>query len=243
MLRIRADSHSDKGDRSDNEDRAVVLRDGRVCALADGVGGQRGGEVASCLAMETAEQWVGDGRLGEGDESPPIQLLQLFQGANQRILDRAREEYQLADMGTTLTVALIGERLHFAHIGDSRLYLWRGDSCRLLTEDHTTAQEMVCQGWLTVEAASRSRYRHILSRCLGTVRTVEPQVGAEELRGGDRLLLCSDGLYDTVTADNLERMLGREQSPGEIAHSLVDAARRGRTSGLDNVTALVILLD
>lgn len=245
MLNTEADYHTDQGDRDDNEDSAVVVEGGSVCAVADGMGGQRAGEVASRLAVETVQQRVADGELGALSKEEEVHqwLGELFREANQRILTAGRDKPELLDMGTTLTLALVaGERLFFAHLGDSRLYLWRAGQTEQLTEDHTEAQEFVRQGWLLPEEAARSRYRHVLSKCLGTSRAVEPQLGGCALRAGDRLLLCSDGLYGEVPPDHLNGLLGETLAAKELAVRLVAAARHSGRSELDNITALVVHL-
>ena len=245
MLSIEADYHTDQGDRDDNEDSAVVLEGGSVCAVADGMGGQRAGEVASELAVGSVQQRVADGELGAlcKEEEVHQWMGDLFREANRRILAAGRERPELLDMGTTLTLAHVsGKRLFFAHLGDSRLYLWRAGQTEQLTEDHTEAQEFVRQGWLSPAAAARSRFRHVLSKCLGTARAIEPQLGGCALRAGDRLLLCSDGLYDQVPADHLNGLLGENLSAKELAVRLVAAVRHSGRTELDNITALVVHL-
>jgi len=245
MLRIEADFHSDQGDRDRNEDRAAVVADGQVCAVADGMGGHRGGEVASRLAVETVARWVASGDLGALSEKAVYSQLQaVCTEANQQILAAGDDGAELLDMGTTLTLARIaGDRLFFAHLGDTRLYRWREGRCEQLTEDHTQAQEFVRQGWLSAAAAARSRYRHVLSRCLGTSRAVEPQLGTRVLRAGDRLLLGSDGLYGEVEPERLSHLLGEDLPAKELACRLVAAARQSGRRGQDNITALVVRLD
>ena len=242
MLRIEAGCSSDRGDRENNEDRAGIFCGGRVCAIADGMGGQAGGEVASDLAVETVQRGAGSYLATEAEEQAILPgLKELFAEANQRILAAGRDDLDLGEMGTTLTVGLVrGERLFFAHVGDSRLYLWRRDHCEQLTTDHTEAQELVRQGWLSQEASSRSIYRHVLSRWLGTIRPVEPQLGERQLQAGDRLLLCSDGLYGEIEALALGELLGSASAPQETADALVAAAKQNGSGKLDNITAVVV---
>lgn len=246
MLRIQAGYHSAQGDRENNEDRAAILASGRVCMVADGMGGHGGGEIASHLAVETVQRAVAAGGLEElaGEESVYRGLQGIFSEANRQILAASQEALHLRGMGTTLTLALIGEaRLAFAHIGDSRLYLWQEGEWAQLTEDHTQAREFVNQGWFSPAEAAHSRYRHVLTRCLGTTRTVEPQFGVRQVRPGARLLLCSDGLYNEVDSEHLNRMLSADQPAEELAESLVAAARDSGRATLDNITALVVRLD
>ncbi len=246
MLRIEAGFHSDQGDRENNEDRAEILADGRVCVVADGLGGHGGGEVASRLAVETVQRAVAAGLLEElaGEDSTYRGLQRLFSEANRQILTTGQDVRHLRGMGTTMTLALIsGERLFFAHVGDSRLYLWQDGQGEQLTEDHTQAREFVDHGWLSPAEAEHSRYRHVLTKCLGVIWTIKPQLGARQLRAGTRLLLCSDGLYNEVEPERLSSMLAADQPPGELAGLLVTAAKGNGRTGLDNMTALVVRLD
>ncbi len=245
MLSLETGCASDRGDRENNEDRANVFHGGHAVALADGMGGHSGGETASRLALEAVQQKTGNYLAPEVEEQAiPAGLQAIFAEANQRILAAAQNDLNLREMGTTLTLGLIRDtRLFFAHMGDSRLYLRRGGHCEQLTTDHTEAQELARRGWLSPEALARSVYRHVLSRWLGTIRPVEPQLGQCQLESGDRLLLCSDGLYGEVDEDGLCTLLGAAQSAGEIAKALVAAARENGTGKLDNITALVVKVD
>lgn len=243
MLRIEAGFHSDQGDRENNEDCAAVLAAGCAVAVADGMGGHGGGEVASALAVETVRRAVAGGLLEKltGEEIGRRLLKELFAEANQQILEAGRKTLNLRGMGTTLTLALIrGERLFFAHVGDSRLYLCQAGRWAQLTQDHTQAQELVDRGWISPAEATRSKYRHVLTRCLGMPRTVEPHLGALEVHSGARLLLCSDGLYNELGPERLTELMAADRPPKELAESLVAAAGDHGREGLDNITALVV---
>lgn len=243
MLSIDADWRTDQGDRERNEDCAEILDDGRVCLVADGMGGQGGGEVASRLAAQVVAGAVADGSweglAGTEEVFPWLQAV--FSRANQQLLDCGHQAGHRLDMGTTLTLALIREEgLFFGHLGDSRLYLQQDGDWEQLSEDHTQAQEFVRRGWFSPEKAARSRFHHVLTRYLGMPRTPAPQFGTRTLRTGARLLLCSDGLHNEVDSAQLGRMLGADRTAGELATSLVAAARGHARSGLDNITALVV---
>lgn len=245
MLIFEAACRSDRGDREKNEDRTLIAEEAGIFALADGMGGERGGEVASQLAVDTVQRSVESGRLrGAVGEAGFAELNRLFGEVNAAILEVCREIPTLAGMGTTLTLALTdAESLSFAHVGDSRLYLWREGECRQLTRDHTEAQEMVDSGSLTPEEGEKSRFRHVLSRSLGTIRQALPECGHLSLRAGDRLLLCSDGLYGPVPLPQLGELLGGPGAAGRLADELVAAARNSGRTGLDNITGLVVKVD
>lgn len=246
-MKMLADAHycTDRGQREDNEDCAAILQEGRVCAVADGMGGMNGGGLASSLVMAALRDFAESGELDElGGSAAVFQALeQIFRDANRRILDMSRDDPGLWNMGTTLTLSLIQEhRLYFAHLGDSRLYLWRAGRCAQLTEDHTQTEEFLRQGWLAPGDAVHSQYRHVLVKYLGTTRRMEPQTGVRKLEPGDRILICSDGLYREVAPEHLCCLLGHDRPACELAGELVGTARTSGNAQLDNITALVIRL-
>ena len=245
MLDTEAHYHTDRGRREDNEDCAVVLEEGRVCAVADGMGGMGGGGLASSLVMAAVRDSAESGELDGLDGRAAVfeTLERIFRDANRRILDTGRDDPGLWNMGTTLTLAVIREHcLYFAHLGDSRLYLWREGCCTQLTEDHSQTEEFLRQGWLSPDDAAVSRYQNVLVKYLGTTRRMDPHIGTQELKPGDRILICSDGLYREIAPDRLRLLLGDDRPAGELAGELVAAALANGNAQQDNITALVIRL-
>jgi serine/threonine protein phosphatase PrpC len=239
-MRVRAASRTDIGlMRKRNED-ALILRD-PLFAVADGMGGHRGGDVASALALEAfvSTALAPDGEADDAGRRGQA-LVEGVKEANQRVLERGEADRDLRGMGTTLT-ALLAEpdRLHLAHVGDSRAYLLRDGSLKQLTEDHTLVQRMVREGRLTPDEAARHPQRSILTRALG----VEDDLHVDELtldvHAGDRVLLCTDGLTSMVDGDRLERILKEETDTQAACDRLVEEANGA--GGEDNIT--VILLD
>lgn len=228
-MRIEAGVATDIGQvREANEDSYLLQPP--LYAVADGMGGHRGGEVASQLALETVETLFHEGR---------GTLAEQVQQANRAVFARSAEDRDVMGMGTTLTAALIGaEGVHLAHVGDSRAYLLRAGALRRLTEDHTLVNRMVKAGEITPAEADVHPHRNVLLRALGT----EPDVSVDEqdvgLLEGDRLLLCSDGLTGMVTEDQIQAILEAEPQPQEAAERLVRAANRA--GGLDNITVVVL---
>lgn len=219
-----------------------MLDDGRVLLVADGMGGHRGGERASQIAVAAAESL----RVADAVDEAALRasLRAVFARANESLLQASLDEPLLAGLGTTLTLAVhLGDRVHFGHVGDSRLYLWRAGTCAQLTDDHTQAGEMVAHGVLSEAAAARSRHRNYLTRYLGTTTPLEPQLGHVDLRSGDRLLLCSDGFYGEFGPTELAPLLGAAADAPGLARALIDAARSRRQRDQDNMTALVALVD
>ena len=233
---------SNRGDRDTNEDRAAVLGEGIVYLIADGMGGQAGGQVASELAVDTVDEHM-QTLLAAVDREIPSLLDRLFQAANRRIRGVGRQDPSLRDLGTTLTLGLVrDQRLHFCHVGDSRLYHLRDAELKQLTFDHTQAQYLVDRELISTQQAAHSSYKNVLTRYLGTPRNVEPQLGEEQLEESDRLLFCSDGLHGEMENSSIGEILGNNGSAAAIASELVNRAAQERHGNLDNISALVVLV-
>jgi PPM family protein phosphatase len=228
-MKIEAGVATDIGKvREGNEDS--YLAEHPLYAVADGMGGHRGGEVASQLALETVEALF---RSGAGS------LAQQVRDANRAVFDRSAEDRKVTGMGTTLTAAVIeGDAAHLVHVGDSRAYLLRAGSLRRLTEDHTLVNRMVRAGEISPAEAEVHPHRNVLLRALGTEADVDVDEQEVGLLEADRLLLCSDGLTSMVTEDQVQAILEATPSPKEAADRLVRAANRA--GGLDNITVVVL---
>lgn len=229
-MRVRAGVATDIGRvRERNEDAYLV--EAPLFAVADGMGGHLGGEVASRLAVETLERRF---RQRTGDLRD--QVLE----ANRMVFERSISDRSVAGMGTTLTALLIGDggRVRLIHIGDSRAYLLRSGELRLLTEDHTLVRRMVQEGQITHQEAAVHPQRNILTRVLGVEPIVEPDEGELGLLAGDRLLLCTDGLTGMVGEDTIGQILSSGLGPPETAEELV--RRANAAGGVDNTTVIVL---
>jgi protein phosphatase len=228
-MRIVAGVATDIGRvREGNEDSFLV--EPPLYAVADGMGGARGGEVASQLALATVEDGFLEGRGG---------LRELVEQANAAVFTRSAEDRSVAGMGTTLTAAMIaGETAHLVHVGDSRAYLLRAGDLRQLTEDHTLVQRMIRAGEITATEADVHPHRNVLLRVLGT----EPDVEVDErdlgLLEGDRIVLCSDGLTNMIAREQLLAILEAAAEPQDAAERLVRAANHA--GGIDNITVVVL---
>jgi len=231
--------------RSNNEDASLYWepdgdeefrRKGRLAVVADGMGGYEGGQEASRLAVETV-RCVYDNSLGN---DPQKALLEALISAHRNIQRYAGEHPELQGMGTTCTsLAIVGGELHFAHIGDSRLYLVRGESISRLTRDHSYVSRLVESGLVRSEDAESHPYRHILTAALGSGMEVEPDVPESPvaLQKGDALVLCTDGLWSLVSEQELGRAV-RSYTLEKSCYALVNMAlERG---GPDNITVLVL---
>lgn len=214
----------------------LPVQGGHVLIVADGMGGYRGGAIASSLVVEAIEEYFLDAKLSD----PQKALRESIYTANERIYLRGKQDEDLSRMGSTCVLALVkGDQLHLAHVGDSRIYFMRqGGKLQRLTRDHTVVQHFVDVGLLSEEEAEGHPDSHILSRALGPRAHVEPEVRDEPviLQEGDRVLLCSDGLTKMLTEQNISTMLSMETELQEIADKMVDVANHN--GGEDNVTVL-----
>ena len=243
---IEAASLTDVGrQRSNNEDSFLYWEPesdddfrlkGRLAVIADGMGGYEGGQEASRLAVETVRS-VYDNAFGG---KPQDTLIGALEAAHQNIQRFAQEHPQFYGMGTTCTaLSLVGRQLSFAHVGDSRLYLIRGDSISRLTRDHSYVGRLVESGIVRSEDAESHPQRHILTAALGSGRDVTPHIPEVPvfLEEGDILLLCTDGLWGVVGDPDLARVV-QTNPPAEACQRLVNMAlERG---GPDNITVLVL---
>lgn len=230
--------------RPDNEDSCLVvppwssaaLASGLcVFAVADGMGGQNAGEVASGIAVQTTKKWLQD--IDRPNLSIEI-VEELFALINQEIWNYAQQHPEASGMGTTLTMLLIqGEKAICGHIGDSRMYRLRKDQLQQLTNDHTLVAEQVRMGKLTPEQARVHPTRHILSRVIGVRQFVSPEIFSIDLQTDDLYLLCSDGVYGMIDDTEIVRQL-RQPEMEELAGSIIDAANAA--GGKDNCTAITL---
>jgi serine/threonine protein phosphatase PrpC len=223
--------------RSGNEDSYFCGR--TVFAVADGLGGHQGGEVASAAAVEPLAALDGREFAGPGEAAEALAAA-ILEG-NSAILERAAGDPGLWGMGTTVTAAaLAGDRhLQLAHVGDSRAYLLRDGSLDQLTTEHTVVGELVRRGRLTPEQAAIHPERSILTRAVG----LDPRVPVDtpdplELRDGDQVLLCSDGLTEAVDDGRIAELLSAADDGDAACRSMIDAANAA--GGPDNITVVLL---
>lgn len=221
--------------RETNQDS--YLAEGKIFAVADGMGGHAGGEVASKIAIEALRSALAS----EGDSSELFS--ESFERANQAILAQADEDSRLSGMGTTMTAALFMEdgtsdRFLVRNIGDSRAYLLHEGDLHQITNDHTYVQQLIEEGSISVEEGKHHRQRHILTRVLGVENSADSDVFTVTPQPGDVLLICSDGLFNHVLDHEIAAILASPESPQRIAEMLVEKANLG--GGTDNTTTIVV---
>nr|WP_246350924.1 PP2C family serine/threonine-protein phosphatase [Deinobacterium chartae] len=217
----------------------------QLMAVADGMGGAVAGEKASKLAIETLTEVISGyvAAISQGREVIALEraLERAFTVANRAIYAAGLDNPQLGGMGTTLTALVFFEgRGVFAHVGDSRLHLYRNGHLMQLSQDHSWVAEQVARGFLSLEDAEQHAYRNIITRALGTKPQVNVDVGVLQVNPGDVFLLSTDGLHGPVTPEDLEAELGR-QGKGFDPQAAVDywIALANQRGGPDNITAIL----
>jgi protein phosphatase len=233
---LRSGSATDVGRvRTINQDLPLVRPN--LYAVADGMGGHVGGEVAARVAVETLAHAF--------EQTPTVNgLRQAFSEANAAVWSESQANTDLRGMGTTLTaVALVGddagrELLALANVGDSRAYVFSEGELVQITDDHSLAEERMRHGEMTEAEAAVHPQRHILTRALGVSSDVEADMWELHLRSGDRVLLCSDGLSNEVGMDEIAGVLGGLDDPEAAARRLVDVANEH--GGSDNITVVIV---
>jgi len=238
---INVYAKTDTGQRRDhNEDSYMVDREHHVYGVADGMGGAAGGEIASQMAVQGVLAVLADmKRAGFDDEEGLfVALPEAIRVANRRIFARAGREPQLAGMGTTLTVlGVASEAAYIAHVGDSRAFRVRRGEIEQLSDDHTYVNEIRKVGHLSAETLERLPNKHVLVRAVGVEAEVQVDVLRLPLQSEDQFVLCSDGLTNCVSSQEILQVLSREgaQAAPQI---LVDMANH--RGGPDNITVVVV---
>ena len=249
IIQLDAAAVSDRGlKRSTNEDSVLCDPLLGLFAVADGMGGHASGEVASRLAIDTVHrEWRERRQLhlipGVDHRDPGHLLGDVVAAANQLVLHRSRSCDLFAGMGTTLLVAVLHEMtLHYAHVGDSRLYRLRSGRLERLTRDHSFAEDLLARGYSTAEALRRAESK-ALTRALGPSLEVAIDLASFEVHEGDVLLLCSDGLTGLLDDDEIATQLEAGRLAGRSLDSQVETliALANERGGHDNITVVLAL--
>jgi protein phosphatase len=254
MLRISSAVASHPGlRREENEDAFSARDDLSLYLVADGMGGHAAGEIASRLAVETIESFVGDTRDADVNRTWPFpydsalsldgnRLKAAFRLANRRLGSAMETDDTLRGMATTAAGILFGRATPVvAHVGDSRIYLWRDDALEQVTADHSWVGEQVRAGVLSEADARRHPWRNVVTRALAGGEDPVIDVAEMEVRAGDRLLICSDGLHGVVSSERLAEVLRQDLTLGDCCQVLIDAANEA--GGPDNITVALLRID
>lgn len=212
----------------------------KLYIVADGMGGYKGGEVASKLAIESAQKYICNNFAEIKKEKENI--LELIRSsieyANMVVYEKSREVEELNGMGTTIDVCLIhSNRLYIGHVGDSRVYRQRKEFFRRLTTDHSYVQQLIKEGSITKEEAYNHPKKNMLTKALGCTAFVEPDVMVKGFIKDDVLLMCSDGLTNMLRDEEISEII--KENPQEACKTLVN--RANELGGYDNITAVIIL--
>jgi protein phosphatase len=249
-MRITGWAATDVGrKRNHNEDSFLCNNELSLYAVADGMGGHLGGERASRMAVEILEREIVDvrrsglfdGQAAEtsgGGDPITAALRRAVIEADRHIYAAATANPDLAGMGTTLTTLLFSKGyVHLGHVGDSRAYIYRDGRARQLSEDHSWIQEQVRAGLISPEEAAASRFRNIITRSVGFEPSVEPDLQGLPVQAGDCFVLCSDGMSNYLTAEEIGQVL-TACFYRDVANVFVDLANE--RGGEDNITCLVV---
>lgn len=236
---MRTFSGTDTGRRRDmNQDYMYISETPvgnlpNLFILADGMGGHNAGDYASRYTVEVIVNEVRT----SSEVSPVAVLRKAIVQANQAVMEKARTDIDLEGMGTTVVVATMQNReLCVANVGDSRLYIL-GNSMEQITRDHSYVQEMVRRGEISPEVARIHPDRNIITRAVGGGRGIEVDFFEVELKDGDRILMCSDGLTDMLEDDEIFEIINENQDIGEAMQELIDTANE--YGGNDNITVIL----
>ena len=218
--------------RANNQDAPIVSEKLRLYGVADGMGGHKGGEVASTSARDDLLREL------EGKTPSVAALSGAIEEVNRQIYHQQEHDDALTGMGTTLSVLWMSDNfVYIGHVGDSRVYLLRDGEFKQMTLDHSLVEQLVREGVLTEEEAQTHSLRNIITRAIGTDESVEVDVVVEERRKGDLWLACSDGLHGLVDDRQMRDAL-RQYAPEKAADVLLKAALDA--GGRDNVTLVIV---
>jgi protein phosphatase len=234
---------TDVGLKRDHNEDSYLCNDAlRLYAVADGMGGHLGGELASRMAVDVLEKEMALRLHPATDDSNPdavsMAMMEATALASKTIYESAQESPDHMGMGTTLTgLCFHGQSLTLCHVGDSRAYLLRDGRARQLTEDHSWIQEQVRAGLLSPDDAMVSRFRNIITRSVGFEAAVAPDLFTMPVEPGDCYLICSDGLSNYFSIEEIGRIL-TSQFYSEAGRALVDIANE--RGGDDNITCVIV---
>ncbi len=229
---------TDKGvKRSNNEDAFFILRKESVFIVADGVGGNRSGEIASRTAVNEVAQYIEEGP--EKSMSGEEVLREAVERANYRVYDLSQRYEENHGMATTMVIALLrGKNMYIANVGDSRAYLYRKGELKQISVDHTYVNELVKAGVISADEAKHHIDKNMITKAVGAENVISPDIFKIKIKEDDCILLCTDGLYGELSDTEIKRTFDKNMSMTDTVNLLVDAANEN--GGGDNITAICI---
>ena len=233
---------SDRGKmRETNEDAYSVMQKEKVYVIADGVGGGNTGEIASRVAVEQIEKYIRQNPVWNAQEKYQVirYLQSCVESANTEIVNIALNHKENSGMATTLVVVhTIGNRAFICNAGDSRVYLRRGRLLEQLTEDHTYVNSLLKAGLITQEQADIDSRRNVITKALGADESIQPDYYQLKLEIGDILILCTDGLYNELSMDEMIKSIEDGKTMQDVCSKLVEKANNN--GGNDNITVICL---
>lgn len=231
--------------RSHNEDSGGIFYNTNkqmLAVIADGMGGHQGGDIASELATNVIQKkWENASDIN----NPKILedwITETINEANEVIYNQSKEKADLEGMGTTVVLVVCTEEfITIAHVGDSRCYIYQDEAMKQLTEDHSLVNELIRSGQISVQDAELHPRKNVLLRAVGTEESVNCEIQTIEWEAGSKLLLCSDGLTNKVSAQELKDHLSQTEAISEIGKSLIDLANE--RGGEDNISLIIVHYD
>lgn len=241
---MKAFARSDIGKvREMNQDNFYIADQNdsvKLFIIADGMGGYKGGEIASKLAIDSSKNYIlNNFEEAKKDKEKIIELLRsAIEYANMVIYEKSKEIEALNSMGTTIDICLIHSgRAYIGHVGDSRVYRLRKEIFRKLTTDHSYVEQLLKQGNITKEEAYNHPKKNMLTKALGCTAFVEPDILVRGFQKNDILLMCTDGLTNMIKENQICQII--KEDPEKATENLVNKAIE--FGGLDNITAVIIL--
>lgn len=239
---IQVGFKSDKGiKRKNNEDAYFVMPAENVYIIADGVGGNNAGEIASRTAVSVAAEYIRENPIRNIKREDELReyFMKCLSKANTEIYTLARKYEENRGMATTMVIAYVAGKLgYIVNVGDSRAYVVRQGQMKSVTEDHTYVNELLKSGVITEEEAERHPKKNMITRAIGGDAVIEPDFFRVDFESGDILLLCTDGLYSEVPDDTTANILTEAESMRDAAGMLVHEANR--LGGRDNITVICL---
>ncbi len=226
--------------REINQDACRADMNGQypVFVLCDGMGGHRAGEVASSEAAKDAADTLGE-LLGEEGGSLFVKIVSAISHANRHVYSMSLENSEFSGMGTTCDVCVItDDGAHIGHVGDGRVYIYSGGALHRITRDHSLVEEMIDRGNITRDEAASYGHKNYITRAVGTDEFVQADTYLASFKGGDIILMCSDGLTNMVPDDDIAYVLGNPMPIEEKGKRLVELANDN--GGMDNITVVLI---
>ncbi len=228
-------------ERRINEDAYYISKDHHFFIIADGVGGNNAGEIASKNAVETAALFIENKPFDEIDneETAYEYLRACIESVNRYIVNLAQNNESYQGMGTTMIVSIVlSNNIYLAHLGDSRGYLIRGKKILQITDDHTVPAELYREGKISYDEAQNHPQRHMITKAIGMLDEIKADIYKIELEEGDIIILCTDGLYGEVNPKELHKVFTNSQKMQDGCDDLVRLAISRKSK--DNITVLAL---